>query len=75
MITKFEEEAELKGCRKIVLTTDYSNNDDAIVFYKKRGYGDVGAVSAAFIIVFLLGLLMLQTGDLTYILLLTVYVH
>ncbi len=35
--------------------------------------GDVGAVSIAFIIVFLLGLLMLQTGDLTYILLLAVY--
>jgi UDP-N-acetylmuramyl pentapeptide phosphotransferase/UDP-N-acetylglucosamine-1-phosphate transferase len=35
--------------------------------------GDVGAVSIAFIIVFLLGLLMLKTGDLTYILLLAVY--
>jgi UDP-N-acetylmuramyl pentapeptide phosphotransferase/UDP-N-acetylglucosamine-1-phosphate transferase len=35
--------------------------------------GDVGAVSIAFIIVFLLGKLMLQTGDLTYILLLAVY--
>lgn len=35
--------------------------------------GDVGAVSIAFIIVFLLGLLMLKTGDLSYILLLAVY--
>jgi len=35
--------------------------------------GDVGAVSIAFIIVFLLGKLMLQTGDLTYILLLAIY--
>jgi UDP-N-acetylmuramyl pentapeptide phosphotransferase/UDP-N-acetylglucosamine-1-phosphate transferase len=35
--------------------------------------GDVGAISIAFIIVFLLGLLILQTGDLTYILLLGVY--
>ena len=35
--------------------------------------GDVGAVSIAFIIVFLLGLLMLRTGDITYILLLAVY--
>jgi UDP-N-acetylmuramyl pentapeptide phosphotransferase/UDP-N-acetylglucosamine-1-phosphate transferase len=35
--------------------------------------GDVGAISIAFTIVFLLGLLMLKTGDLSYILLLGVY--
>jgi len=35
--------------------------------------GDVGSVSIAFIIVFLLGLLMLQTGDVSYIVLLAVY--
>lgn len=35
--------------------------------------GDVGAVSIAFILVFALGRLILQTGDLTYIVLLAVY--
>ncbi|WP_459189450.1 glycosyltransferase family 4 protein [Parabacteroides sp. APC149_11_2_Y6] len=35
--------------------------------------GDVGAVSIAFIILFLLGKLILQTGDLSYIILLSVY--
>lgn len=35
--------------------------------------GDVGAISMAFIIVFLLGLLILKTGDLSYIVLLAVY--
>ncbi|MGE4586131.1 MAG: glycosyltransferase family 4 protein [Mangrovibacterium sp.] len=35
--------------------------------------GDVGAISIAFIVVFLLGLLMLKTGDIRYILLLAVY--
>ncbi|MHB9142877.1 MAG: MraY family glycosyltransferase [Paludibacter sp.] len=35
--------------------------------------GDVGAISAAFIIVFLLGLLIMKTGDYSYIILLVVY--
>lgn len=35
--------------------------------------GDVGAVSIAFIILFALGKLILQTGDLTYVLFLSVY--
>ncbi len=38
MITQFEEEAIVKGCSKIALTTDYYNNDDVIAFYKKSGY-------------------------------------
>lgn len=38
MITQFEEEAILRGCTKIALTTDYYNNDDVIAFYKKSGY-------------------------------------
>ena len=35
--------------------------------------GDVGSVGAAFIVIFLLGLLILKTGDFTYIVFLTVY--
>lgn len=35
--------------------------------------GDVGSISMAFIIVFLLGLLIVRTGDLSYIILLVVY--
>ena len=35
--------------------------------------GDVGAVAIAFIIIFCLGLLILKTGDLTYLILLAVY--
>ena len=35
--------------------------------------GDVGSVGAAFIVIFLLGLLILQTGDFTYIVFLAVY--
>jgi len=35
--------------------------------------GDIGAMSAAFIIVFLLGLLIFKTGDFSYIVLLAVY--
>ena len=35
--------------------------------------GDVGSVGAAFIVIFLLGLLILQTGDFTYIVFLVVY--
>ncbi|HET9570192.1 MAG TPA: glycosyltransferase family 4 protein [Bacteroidales bacterium] len=35
--------------------------------------GDVGAVSMAFIVVFLLGLLIIKTGDFSYILLLALY--
>ena len=35
--------------------------------------GDVGAISIAFIIVFLLGLLMIKTGDFSYIVLLAIY--
>ncbi len=35
--------------------------------------GDVGAISIAFIIVFLLGLLIIKTGDFSYILLLALY--
>ena len=35
--------------------------------------GDVGAISIAFIIVFLLGMLIIKTGDFTYILLLALY--
>jgi len=35
--------------------------------------GDVGAISIAFIVLFLLGLLIIKTGDLSYIVLLVVY--
>ena len=35
--------------------------------------GDVGSVGAAFIVIFLIGLLILQTGDFTYVVLLAVY--
>jgi UDP-N-acetylmuramyl pentapeptide phosphotransferase/UDP-N-acetylglucosamine-1-phosphate transferase len=35
--------------------------------------GDVGAMSIAFVIVFLLGMLILKTGDLSYLILLAVY--
>ena len=35
--------------------------------------GDVGSVGAAFIVIFLVGLLILQTGDFTYIVFLAVY--
>ena len=35
--------------------------------------GDVGSVGAAFIVLFLIGLLVLQTGDITYIVFLAVY--
>lgn len=35
--------------------------------------GDVGAISIAFIIVFLLGMLIIKTGDFTYIMLLALY--
>jgi len=35
--------------------------------------GDVGAISIAFIIVFLLGLLIIKTGDFTYIIILALY--
>jgi len=35
--------------------------------------GDVGAISIAFILVFMLGLLILKTGDLSYLVLLSVY--
>lgn len=35
--------------------------------------GDVGAISIAFILVFLLGLLIIKTGDLSYLVLLSVY--
>jgi UDP-N-acetylmuramyl pentapeptide phosphotransferase/UDP-N-acetylglucosamine-1-phosphate transferase len=35
--------------------------------------GDVGAITIAFIIVFLLGLLIIETGDFSYILLLALY--
>jgi UDP-N-acetylmuramyl pentapeptide phosphotransferase/UDP-N-acetylglucosamine-1-phosphate transferase len=35
--------------------------------------GDVGAISIAFIIIFLLGLLIIKTGDFSYIVLLSVY--
>lgn len=38
LIKEFEFEAIKKGCKKIALTTDYSNNDQVISFYKKAGY-------------------------------------
>lgn len=38
LIQYFEEEARIRGCLKIALTTDSINNDNAINFYKKNGY-------------------------------------
>lgn len=38
LIKAFELEAIKKGCKKIALTTDYSNNDQVVSFYKKVGY-------------------------------------
>lgn len=38
MMSQFEEEAIIKGCTKVALTTDYYNNEDVIAFYKKNGY-------------------------------------
>jgi len=38
MVKKFEEEVISKGCQKIVLTTDFYNNQKVLEFYKKTGY-------------------------------------
>jgi ribosomal protein S18 acetylase RimI-like enzyme len=38
LISHFEAEAKVRGCKKIALTTDYYNNDDVVAFYKKSGY-------------------------------------
>jgi ribosomal protein S18 acetylase RimI-like enzyme len=38
LIERFEQELILRGCKQIVLTTDFFNNDDIINFYKKQGY-------------------------------------
>jgi ribosomal protein S18 acetylase RimI-like enzyme len=38
MIKKFEEALINKGCKKIALTTDFSNNQKVLEFYKKTGY-------------------------------------
>lgn len=38
MLKAFEQEAIKKGCQKIALTTDFNNNEQVILFYKKMGY-------------------------------------
>ncbi|HEY5371860.1 MAG TPA: GNAT family N-acetyltransferase [Hanamia sp.] len=38
LLIQLEKEIELKGCTKLSLTTDYSNNDKALGFYKGMGY-------------------------------------
>lgn len=38
LIEIFEQELIKKGCKQVVLTTDFFNNDDVISFYKKQGY-------------------------------------
>ena len=38
LLEEFEKEAQLKGCKKITLTTDFYNNDQVVSFYKKNGY-------------------------------------
>lgn len=38
IIKTFEMEASNKGCNKIALTTDYTNNHQVLSFYKKSGY-------------------------------------
>lgn len=38
LLKMFEEEAKLRGGRKIALTTDYENNQRVIAFYQKSGY-------------------------------------
>lgn len=38
LIKRYEQEAIKRGCKKIALTTDFSNNEQVISFYKKTGY-------------------------------------
>lgn len=38
LIKFYEQEAIKKGCKKIALTTDFSNNEQVISFYQKAGY-------------------------------------
>ncbi len=38
LIQAFEQEAIKRGCKRIALTTDFTNNQDVILFYKNSGY-------------------------------------
>lgn len=38
MISVFEDTATKRGCQKIVLTTDFNNNEKVLAFYKRTGY-------------------------------------
>jgi ribosomal protein S18 acetylase RimI-like enzyme len=38
LIRAFEEEAHKRGCKKISLTTDYTENTDVLSFYQNSGY-------------------------------------
>jgi ribosomal protein S18 acetylase RimI-like enzyme len=38
LLEEFEKEAQVKGCKKITLTTDFYSNDQVVEFYKKNGY-------------------------------------
>lgn len=38
LLAEFEQKLKNHACNKVVLTTDYYNNDNVIMFYKKQGY-------------------------------------
>ena len=38
LVKVFEEEIKKRGCKKISLTTDYTDNQDVLSFYKNTGY-------------------------------------